>query len=119
MQGIVTHAPLVMVHQSYDSMANDDPAIAAFLRAAADASPDEEPLVLPRWQRADWEALFSHGQRVNVLRGNMLIRQSAVERALHFIGSGILEVTSVVSYFRVSSIGWFHPGSVVGGASLA
>jgi len=99
-------------------MADDDPAVAAFIRAAADASPDEEPLVLPRWQRADWEALFSHAQRVKVLRGNMLMRQSAVERALYFIGSGILEVTSVVSYFRVSSIGWFHPGSVVGELSF-
>ena len=117
-EGIVSRAQSVMVHQSYDSMANDDPAIATFLRAAADASPDEEPLVLPLWQRADWATLFSHAQRVKVPRGNMLIRQSVVERALYFIGSGILEVTSVVSYFRVSSIGWFHPGSVVGELSF-
>ena len=117
-EGIVFRAQSVIVHQSYDSMADDDPAVATFLRAAADASPDEESLVLPRWQRADWATLFSHGQRVRVPRGNMLIRQNAVERALYFIGSGILEVTSVVSYFRVSSIGWFHPGSVVGELSF-
>jgi CRP-like cAMP-binding protein len=107
-----------MVRQSYDIMENADPGVTAFLRAATDASPDLEPLVLPRWQPADWEALFSHGHHVSVSRGNMLIRQNAAERALYFIETGILEIVSLVSYLRVSSIGWFHPGSVVGELSF-
>lgn len=99
-------------------MTSADPGFIAFIRAAGAASPDEEPLVLPQWQLADWEALFSHAQRVNVLRDNMLIRQNAAERALYFIASGVLKVLSVASYVRVSSIGWFHPGSVVGELSF-
>jgi CRP/FNR family cyclic AMP-dependent transcriptional regulator len=106
-----------MVHQSQDSMANVDPGVTAFLRAA-DASSDREPLVVLRWQQADWESLFSHARHVKVAGGNMLIRQDAAERALYFVESGVLEVTSVGSYLRVSSIGWFHPGSVVGELSF-
>ena len=99
-------------------MANADPGATIFLRAAADASPDGEPLVVPRWQRADWDTLFSHGQYVKVPRGNMLIQQGAAERALYFVESGSLEVISIVSYLRVSSIGWFDSGSVVGELSF-
>jgi CRP-like cAMP-binding protein len=99
-------------------MAGADPGFMVFIRAAAAATPDEEPLVVHHWEPADWEALFSHAQRVDVARGAMLIRQSAAERALYLIASGVLKVISVASYIRVSAIGWFHPGSVVGELSF-
>lgn len=99
-------------------MASADPGVMVFMRAAAAATPDEEPLVVHQWELADWEALFSHAQRVNVARGDILIRQSTPERALYLIVSGVLKVISVASYIRVSSIGWFHPGSVVGELSF-
>ena len=99
-------------------MTNADSGVTAFVRAAAAAAPDEEPVVLPEWGLADWEALFSHSQRISIARGDKLIRQNAAERALYFIASGVLEVISVASYIRVSSIGWFHPGSVVGELSF-
>jgi CRP-like cAMP-binding protein len=99
-------------------MAGADPGVIVFMRAVAAATADEEPLVVHQWELADWEALFSHAQRINVARGEMLIRQSAAERALYLIASGVLKVISVASYIRVSAIGWFHPGSVVGELSF-
>jgi|SRR5689334_12697096 len=99
-------------------MTNNDSGVTAFVRAAAAAAPDEEPVALPGWQLADWEDLFSHAQGLRIARGDKLIRLHAAERALYFIASGVLEVISVASYIRVSSIGWFHPGSVVGELSF-
>jgi CRP-like cAMP-binding protein len=99
-------------------MAGADPGVIVFMRAVAAATADEEPLVVHQWELADWEALFSLAQRINVARGEMLIRQSAAERALYLIASGVLKVISVASYIRVSAIGWFHPGSVVGELSF-
>lgn len=99
-------------------MASADPGVIVFMRAGAAATADEEPLVVHHWELADWEALFSHAQRVTVARGETLIRQSTPERALYLIASGILKVISVASYIRVSAIGWFHAGSVVGELSF-
>src|SRR5438552_7647530 len=91
--------------------------IAAFLRAAADeANPDGELLVVPYWQRVDWEALFSYAQRVKVACGNVLIRHGADERALYFAASGLLEVHSVSG--GSSAIVMVHPGSVAGELSF-
>ena len=99
-----------------DSMADADIELAPFLRAAAEASPDGELLVVPHWQRADWEALFSYAQRVKVACGNVLIRQGAEERQLYFVASGLLEVESVSG--GLSEIVMVHPGSVVGELSF-
>ncbi len=44
--------------------------------------------------------------------------QNAVERALCFVESGVLEVTSIVGGLSVRSIDWFHPVSVVGELSF-
>lgn len=107
-----------MVHQRQDSMAKVDLGDTAFLRAGAEAKRDAEPLVVPQWQRADWEVLFSYTQHVKISRDNMLIRQNAAERALYFVESGVLEVTSVASGLSLRAIDWFHPGSVVGELSF-
>ena len=101
----------------HDSVTEADTGIAAFLRAAAEASSDDgELLIVPYWQRADWEALFSYAERVKVARGNVLIRQGAEERQLYFVTSGLLEVDSASG--GLSAIVMVHPGSVVGELSF-
>jgi CRP-like cAMP-binding protein len=107
-----------MVQQRHDTMENVDLGVTTFLRAAAEASPDREALVVRQWQRADWETLFSHAQHVKVARGERLIRQTAAERALYFVESGVLQVGSVVGGLSASTIDCFYPGSVVGELSF-
>jgi len=89
-------------------------ATSAFTRAAGNGEPDAELLAIPGWQQADWEILFSHAQHVHVARGDVLIRKQATERALYFLASGVLEVTSVLSSHSLGAIAKVHPGSVVG-----
>jgi CRP-like cAMP-binding protein len=75
-------------------------------------------LIVPQWQHADWETLFSHARRLDIAQGGVLIEEDASERVIYFIASGLLEVTSVVikqSQARLASI---HPGSVVGELSF-
>lgn len=88
--------------------------IAAFLRAAAEANPEAQLLVVPEWQAGDWETLFSHARRLQVARGNVLIQQDASERPLYFVVSGLLEVTTVLSRHSLGPIAKVYPGSVVG-----
>jgi len=99
-------------------MTEADTGIATFICAAAEASPNGELLVVPQWQQANWETLFSYAQHVKVRRGDVLIRQDSPERALYFVKSGLLEVTSVVGNLSLSAIARFHPGSVVGELSF-
>ena len=91
--------------------------IAAFHRAAAE-HPEREPVVVPQWQRADWEAFFSHAHRLSVPRGKVLIQKDASERVIYFVASGLLEVTSVLSSQSLGTIAKVHPGSVVGELSF-
>jgi CRP/FNR family transcriptional regulator, cyclic AMP receptor protein len=97
-------------------MPEADSRLAPFLRAAAEASLDGEVLVVPHWQRADWETLFSYAQHVKVACGNVLIHQAAAGRTLYFVASGLLEVDSVSG--ALSAIVMVHPGSVVGELSF-
>ena len=96
-------------------MTEDNAAIAPFLRAAAEPSPVGVLLIVPRWQRADWETLFAHAQQVKIARGDVLIHQDAAERGLYFVASGLLELDSVPG---LSAIVTVHPGSVVGELSF-
>jgi CRP-like cAMP-binding protein len=96
-------------------MTEADAAIAPFLRATAQSSPNGELLVVPQWQRADWEALFSHAQQVKIARDDVLIHQDAAERGLYFVASGLLDLDSVPG---LSAIVTVHPGSVVGELSF-
>jgi CRP-like cAMP-binding protein len=95
-------------------MADPATAVAAFLRAGAGARPDTETLVVPQWQAADWEALFSYARRLEVARGEVLIEKDAAERALYFVAAGLLEVTAVLGSESLGVIAKIHPGSVVG-----
>ena len=92
--------------------------IAAFVRAGADPDPQAQLLVLPQWQAADWSALFAHAQRLQVKKGDVLIQKDAPERALYFVASGLLEVTSVLSSQSIGPIAKVRPGSVVGELSF-
>jgi CRP-like cAMP-binding protein len=95
-------------------MADPGAGIAPFLRAAAEENPEKELLTVPQWKEADWEALFSYARSLQVTSGNVLIQKDASERALYFVASGLLEVTSVLSSYSLGVIAKVHPGSVVG-----
>jgi len=99
-------------------MAEPATGIAAFLRAAAEEHPESELLVVPQWQRADWENFLSHARRLNVAPGKVLIQEDASERVIYFVASGVLEVTSVLSGQSLGTIARVHPGSVVGELSF-
>src|SRR6266581_6778419 len=104
-----------MLHQAEDhNMADPAAWTAPFLRAAAEEDPEAQLLVVPQWQGADWETLFSYARSLQVKSGNVLIQKDASERALYFVASGLLEVTSVLSSHSLSVIAKVHPGSVVG-----
>src|SRR5215468_1003367 len=99
-------------------MADVHSAVEPFVHAAARLTLGAEPLVVTQWQRGDWETLFSYAQQVRVPRGSMLIRRNGVDRALYFVESGALEVTSVTGSFSPEAIDWFLPGSIVGELSF-
>ena len=99
-------------------MAAPTAGIAAFLHAAAEEHPERELLIVPQWQHADWETFFSHARRLNIARGEVLIQKDTSERAIYFIASGLLEVTSVVSDQSLERLAKIDPGSVVGELSF-
>jgi CRP/FNR family transcriptional regulator, cyclic AMP receptor protein len=99
---------------SADKMSDPARGVAAFLRADSQSERDGEFLVVPQWTQADWETLFSYARIVHVASGSLLIERDAAERALYFVASGLLEVTSVLGGHSLGVIAKVHPGSVVG-----
>ena len=99
-------------------MAEPATGIAAFLQGAEAEHPESELLIVPQWQRADWENFLSHARRLSVARGKVLIQEDASERVIYFVASGVLEVTSVLSSQSLGTIARVHPGSVVGELSF-
>jgi CRP-like cAMP-binding protein len=98
-------------------MAAPTAGIAAFLHAAEER-PEGELLIVPQWQHADWETLFSHARRLNIAQGGVLIEEEASERVIYFIASGLLEVTSVAINQSQATLARIHSGSVVGELSF-
>lgn len=92
--------------------------IATFISAGAGEHPERELVVLPQWQRDEWQAFFSHARRLNIPRGRVLIQEDASERVVYFVVSGLLEVTSVLGNQSLGTIAKVHPGSVVGELSF-
>ena len=88
--------------------------IAAFLRAGTNPDPLAEVLVVPQWQAADWNTLLANARRLELKKGDVLIRKDASERALYLVASGMLEVTSLLSSHTMGLIAKVQPGSVVG-----
>jgi CRP-like cAMP-binding protein len=88
--------------------------IAAFLRAGTNPDPLAEVLVVPQWQAADWNTLLANARRLELKKGDVLIRKDASERALYLVASGMLEVTSLLSSHSMGLIAKVQPGSVVG-----
>ena len=95
-------------------MSEPGAAIEPFVRAATAGHSDDELLVVPQWQASDWTALFSHARRVDLNSGDVLIRRNVPGRALYFLASGLLEVTSVLGTHSLGAIAKVRPGSVVG-----
>jgi len=94
-------------------MAESAARYSAFLRDPGDAT-RTEALSIPGWQPADWATLFAYAEPVEVLRGKVLIEKDARERALYFVASGLLEVTSILGGMAMAAIAKVRPGSVVG-----
>ena len=92
--------------------------ITPFLRAVAQGSSDGELLVVPDWQRADWEAMFAHAERVKAVTGEVIIHRNNAERALYFVVSGLLEVDTALGGLSPDGIVKIHAGSVVGELSF-
>jgi CRP/FNR family transcriptional regulator, cyclic AMP receptor protein len=92
--------------------------VAAFLPASSGKHPERQLLVVPQWQEADWNLLFSYTRRVRVASGEVLIRRDASERALYFVASGLLEVTGVIGSDSLGAIATVYPGSVIGELSF-
>ena len=87
---------------------------AAFLEASATTSEDDERLVVRGWQQQDWELLFSYARALRVPSGHVLIEKHAAERALYFLASGTLEVTTVLGSQSLAPLAKIQAGSVVG-----
>jgi CRP/FNR family cyclic AMP-dependent transcriptional regulator len=88
--------------------------IAAFVRAGAASKPDGDLLWVPEWTDKDWASFFSYGVTLSIARSEVLIQNEASERAMYFLGSGLLEVTAVLNTQSMGSIAKLRPGSVVG-----
>ena len=93
-----------------DSAVSNAPIVSVFAAASADG----DGLWVPQWQAADWSTFFAYADLVTVPRGSVLIQKDAVERALYFVVSGLLEVTTILGGLSMSSIAKVRPGSVVG-----
>lgn len=88
--------------------------VTAFVRAAGGENPERELLVIPQWQQADWEEFFAHARWLHVARGKVLIEEDVSERAMYFVATGLLEVTSMLGNHSMGAIAKIYPGSVVG-----
>jgi CRP-like cAMP-binding protein len=93
----------------------DTDAVGAFLKHARKAGQPKDTLVVPGWGQAEWSALLSHTQPVELDSGEVLIQPRGEDRELYFVASGRLEVTTIDSGGGgISSITTIPAGSVVG-----
>jgi CRP/FNR family cyclic AMP-dependent transcriptional regulator len=79
---------------------------------------DDDTLYLPTWTVDDWRRLFAHARPVSVATGDVVIRHGDRDRALYFVTSGALEVTSSGRHDALGPLSREHPGSVIGEISL-
>jgi CRP/FNR family cyclic AMP-dependent transcriptional regulator len=80
---------------------------------------DDDTLYLPTWSVDDWRRLFAHARPVSVSAGDVVIRYGERDRALYFVTSGALEVTSSAGrHDDLGTLSREHPGSVIGEISL-
>jgi CRP/FNR family transcriptional regulator, cyclic AMP receptor protein len=94
-----------------------DPAVAFQQQCTQDR--DDDTLHLPTWTVDDWRRLFEHARPVSVAAGDVVIRHGERDRALYFVTSGALEVTSSASrHDALGTLSREHPGSVIGEISL-
>ena len=85
-----------------------------FMRGATGSTAGADALSVPQWQAEDWTALFTHADLVKVPRGSVLIEKDSAERALYFVATGMLEVTTILGGLSLAAIAKVRPGSVVG-----
>jgi CRP-like cAMP-binding protein len=94
--------------------------IASFMRHEQVSGKYNDDLVhLPRWTEQEWLRLFARGQFHSVRASEIVIQRDAIDRALHFIAAGTLEVgVTYVDGMSFSPLAKISAGSVIGEQSF-
>lgn len=85
--------------------------------SASSAAPDA--LLLPEWRLEDWQRLFAGTTLRPFKASEVVIARGSADRALYFVGAGMLEVG--VTHFdgvTVSTLARISAGSVIGEQSF-
>lgn len=93
--------------------------IALFRRLEAPAPPADDVLVLPGWNEADWEKLFTHTRCCSVRASEVVIHRDGADRTISFVTAGLFEVgISQVDGVSIAPLARIGPGSVIGEQSF-
>lgn len=75
-------------------------------------------LVVPQWQRADWETFLRFTTPVSIAAGDVVIRKDEPTRALYLLWRGVMEVTAILGTHSLGPIAKIRPGSAFGELSF-
>ena len=93
--------------------------IALFKGAASGSSTAGDRLLLPEWSDADWNKLLDHTRPRPYRASEVVIHRGAIDRALHFVVAGSLEVgITHVDGVSISPLAKINTGSVIGEQSF-
>jgi CRP/FNR family cyclic AMP-dependent transcriptional regulator len=91
----------------------------AALRAASDALAAGDRLLVAEWTDADWNKLLDRTQSRPFRVSEVVIQRGAMDRALHFVVAGTLEVgVTQVDGVTIAPLAKITAGSVVGEQSF-
>jgi len=91
----------------------------AALRTASGALAGNDRLLLAEWSDADWCALLDRTHSRPYRTSEVVIQRGALDRALHFVVSGVLEVgVTQVDGVSIAPLAKITAGSVVGEQSF-
>ena len=91
----------------------------AALRAASGVLAGGDRLLLAEWTDADWNKLLDHTHSRPFRTSEVLIHRDAIDRALHFVVAGALEVgITQVDGVSILPLAKITPGSIVGEQSF-
>ena len=89
------------------------------LRAASGVLAAGDRLLLAEWSDADWNKLLDHTQSRPFRESEVVIQRGALDRALHFVVAGSLEVgITRVDGVSISPLAKITAGSIVGEQSF-
>lgn len=91
----------------------------AALRAASSALAGSDRLMLAEWSDADWNRLLDCTSSRPFRTSEVVIQRGAVDRALHFVVAGVLEVgVTQVDGVSIAPLAKITAGSIVGEQSF-